>query len=238
MFLNWSTCFGRHTAHHQELKTVIAASGFTHVFGFRLPLRCLSYRSGNRQPKTYVKPESALTVLSSWWWAVCRPKHVDQLRNIGIINSTTRLHLVISFYENYITMHARIHGHEVHEHHACILFVLLLGTAMMAAAVTATCPWIAIYGKTLPTCICWVVTLAQNRGECSANHIVCSTPEKQPPGGRVGSRPGENTGVGIHSACDSNRTWNLRMSIWQPGDYYASSEVRIGVPEPLPSGLY
>jgi len=28
-----------------------------------------------------------------------------QLRNIGIINSTTRLHLVGSFYEIYITMH-------------------------------------------------------------------------------------------------------------------------------------
>jgi len=32
MFLNCSTCFGRHTAHHQELKTVIAASGFTYGF--------------------------------------------------------------------------------------------------------------------------------------------------------------------------------------------------------------
>jgi len=30
---------------------------------------------------------------------VCRPKHVEQLRNIGIINSTTRSHLVGSFYE-------------------------------------------------------------------------------------------------------------------------------------------
>jgi hypothetical protein len=30
---------------------------------------------------------------------VCRPKHVEQLRNIGIINSTTRLHLVGYFYE-------------------------------------------------------------------------------------------------------------------------------------------
>ena len=37
--------------------------------------------------------------------AVCRPKHVEQLRNIGVINSTTRLHLVGSFYEIYITMH-------------------------------------------------------------------------------------------------------------------------------------
>jgi hypothetical protein len=33
MFLNCSTCFGRHTAHHQELKIVIAASSFTYVFG-------------------------------------------------------------------------------------------------------------------------------------------------------------------------------------------------------------
>ena len=35
MFLNCSTCFGRQTAHHQELKTIIAASGFTYVFGCR-----------------------------------------------------------------------------------------------------------------------------------------------------------------------------------------------------------
>jgi hypothetical protein len=36
---------------------------------------------------------------------VCRPKHVEQLRNIEIINSTTRLHLVGPFYEIRITMH-------------------------------------------------------------------------------------------------------------------------------------
>jgi hypothetical protein len=30
---------------------------------------------------------------------VCRPKHVEQIKNIGIINSTTRLHLFGSFYE-------------------------------------------------------------------------------------------------------------------------------------------
>jgi hypothetical protein len=39
--------------------------------------------------------------VSSWWWAVCRPKHVEQLRNTGIIYSTTRLHLVGSFYKIY-----------------------------------------------------------------------------------------------------------------------------------------
>jgi hypothetical protein len=90
------TCFGRHIAHHQELKncncslwfytrfclpiaaamvqhvsgdtspiirsskTLIAASGFTYVFGCRFPL--CSHCSGNRQPKTYVKPEAAIKV--------------------------------------------------------------------------------------------------------------------------------------------------------------------------------
>jgi Cys-tRNA synthase (O-phospho-L-seryl-tRNA:Cys-tRNA synthase) len=61
VFLNCSTCFGRHTAYHQELKTVIAASGFTYGFGCRLPLRWLSHRSV-QQPKTYEKPEAAITV--------------------------------------------------------------------------------------------------------------------------------------------------------------------------------
>jgi hypothetical protein len=42
-FINCSTCFERHTAHHQELKTVIAASAFTYA--------CV-----------YVKPETAITV--------------------------------------------------------------------------------------------------------------------------------------------------------------------------------
>jgi len=34
---------------------------------------------------------------------VCRSKHVEQLRNIGIINSTTRSHLVGYFYTIYNT---------------------------------------------------------------------------------------------------------------------------------------
>jgi len=36
---------------------------------------------------------------------VCRPKHVEQLRNIGIINSTTQSYNVGYFYKIYITMH-------------------------------------------------------------------------------------------------------------------------------------
>jgi hypothetical protein len=46
-----------------------------------------------------------LQFLSSWWWTVCLPKHVEQLRNIVIINPTTRSNLVGSFYVFYITMH-------------------------------------------------------------------------------------------------------------------------------------
>jgi hypothetical protein len=30
-----------------------------------------------QQPSTYAKPEAASTVLGSWWWAVCRPKHAE-----------------------------------------------------------------------------------------------------------------------------------------------------------------
>jgi len=40
------------------------------------------------------KPEAANTVWSSWWWAVCRSKHVEPLKSFGIINSITKLHLV------------------------------------------------------------------------------------------------------------------------------------------------
>jgi len=58
--------------------------------------------------QTYVKPEAAITVLSSWWWAVCGPKRVKQLRNTRIINYATRLHLVGSFYEIYITTHGSV----------------------------------------------------------------------------------------------------------------------------------
>ena len=46
-----------------------------------------------------------LQPLSSWWWAACSSKHVEHLRNTGIINSTTRSHLVGYFYKIYIMIH-------------------------------------------------------------------------------------------------------------------------------------
>jgi hypothetical protein len=70
-----------------------------------MPLRWLSHRSGNRQQKMYVKPEATITVFELLMMGGVSPKNVEQLRNIGVINSTTRLHLVGFFYETYITMH-------------------------------------------------------------------------------------------------------------------------------------
>jgi hypothetical protein len=40
------------------------------------------------------KPEASNTVKSSWWWAVCRSKHVEPSKNFGIINSIIKPHLV------------------------------------------------------------------------------------------------------------------------------------------------
>jgi hypothetical protein len=85
--LIWSsTCFGRHTAHHQEPKTALVASGFSYVEN-RWTCSCWTL-SGTvcawqrpptnvQRPSTYEKPEAASAVLGSWWWAVCRPKHVE-----------------------------------------------------------------------------------------------------------------------------------------------------------------
>ena len=45
---------------------------------------------GQRPVTTWVcKPEAVNTVWSSWWWAVCRSKHVEPSINFGIINSIT-----------------------------------------------------------------------------------------------------------------------------------------------------
>ena len=56
-------------------------------------------QSWQRPVTTWVyKPEVGNTVWSSWWWAVCRLKHVEPSKNFEIINSITRLHLVCYFY--------------------------------------------------------------------------------------------------------------------------------------------
>ena len=54
---------------------------------------------GQRPVTTWVyKPQTTNTVWNSWWWAVCRSKHVKPSINFGIINSITRLYLVDCLY--------------------------------------------------------------------------------------------------------------------------------------------
>jgi hypothetical protein len=86
IFIWSSTCFGRHTAHHQEPKTAPAASGFSYVEVVRTCSCWMlsgTHYAWQRPPttrpnnSTYEKPEAAGAVLGSWWWAVCRPKHAE-----------------------------------------------------------------------------------------------------------------------------------------------------------------
>jgi len=57
-----------------------------------------------QQPSTYEKPEAASSVLGSWWWAVCRPKHVELHINKEW-SFDTSLHLVGFFFMNCTMMH-------------------------------------------------------------------------------------------------------------------------------------
>jgi disulfide bond formation protein DsbB len=74
--LIWSSaCFGRHTAHHQEPKTALAASGTFVCFQAQYVTDNV-HQLHVQQPSTYEKPEAASAVLGSWWLAVFHPKHV------------------------------------------------------------------------------------------------------------------------------------------------------------------
>jgi len=57
-----------------------------------------------RSPHGYIKPEAAYTVWSSWWWAVCRSKHVEPSINFEIVNSITSCILLV-FLLSHTTMH-------------------------------------------------------------------------------------------------------------------------------------
>jgi hypothetical protein len=98
MFLNCSTYFGRHTAHHQELKNCNCSLWF--YIRFLLPAAAMA-----RQPKTCVKPEAAITVFELLMMSSVSPETCWAFKKHWIINSTTRLYLVDSLYEIYITMH-------------------------------------------------------------------------------------------------------------------------------------
>ena len=63
-FIEGSTCFERHTAHHQEFQTVFADSGlYRHVVTGRCPVRT---QPGQRPVTTWLyKPEATNRVWSS-----------------------------------------------------------------------------------------------------------------------------------------------------------------------------
>jgi len=96
LFLNCSTHFERHSAHHQELKSCNCSLWF---------YICLWLPAAAGNHKRTWNQRLQLQLLSSWWWAVCRSKCVEQLRNNGIINCTTWSHLIGYFYMICIMMH-------------------------------------------------------------------------------------------------------------------------------------
>jgi len=64
LFILSSICFGWHTAHHQEPKTALAASGFSYV---EVCWTCSWWTLSGTVPSTYKKPDAASAVLGSWW---------------------------------------------------------------------------------------------------------------------------------------------------------------------------
>jgi len=90
-FFTWrlclSTCFRRLHAHHQELATALTASGFTlerggsSVVGRGLAGQTTTNSAAITNAPT-VKPETVNAVVSSWWWAWRRLKHVERHINV------------------------------------------------------------------------------------------------------------------------------------------------------------
>jgi hypothetical protein len=59
-----------------EPKTALTASAFSYVEGcWTCKAQCLTTSTNYHAPT--VKPKAASAVLGSWWWTVCRPKHVE-----------------------------------------------------------------------------------------------------------------------------------------------------------------
>jgi hypothetical protein len=82
-----------------------------------------------RQPSTHAKPDAACAVLGSWWWAVCRPKHVElhlkegtikfwytaasclifHCKNYTMIHGSTNIKIIIWVTRAYVHTNARLH---------------------------------------------------------------------------------------------------------------------------------
>jgi hypothetical protein len=100
MFLNCSTCFGRQTAHHQELKNCNCSLWFYTCLW--LPAAEMAEPSQRSATKNIRKTRGC----NYSFWAPDNGRFVA--RNIRITNSTTRSHFVGSFYEIYIRKDSNI----------------------------------------------------------------------------------------------------------------------------------
>jgi hypothetical protein len=89
-FIEGSTCFERHTAHHQELWTLFAASGLhTHVV-----TGCFSLSLGNDwSPHGYINQRLQIQ-FGAPDDERCTARNIQPWINFGIISSITKLHLV------------------------------------------------------------------------------------------------------------------------------------------------
>ena len=108
MFKWGSTCFGRHTAHHRELKTALAASGFAYVRGCWTLwlLDADSVQQPQRPTTSHVcKTRACLSGFELLMMGGVSPETCWALFKHGIINVDTVLHLIGYFYMNYTMIH-------------------------------------------------------------------------------------------------------------------------------------
>ena len=96
IFIWSSTCFGRHTAHHRELKTAPAASGFAYV---RL-LDAVSVQQPNVQQPHVCKTRSCWCSFELPMMGGVSPETCWASYKHGVINFDTLLHLVGYFCTN------------------------------------------------------------------------------------------------------------------------------------------
>jgi hypothetical protein len=104
-----------------------------------------------------------LQYMSSWWWAVCRLKHVERLRNIWIINSTTRSHLLGYSYIIWIMMHGSMNI-ETHLHIA--LSETLLGASYFVNVCILKCSF-----RLFDINILWVLTAYVIHLSCRSDRL-------------------------------------------------------------------
>jgi len=108
-----STCFGRFHAHHQELTTALTASGFnlerggSSVIGRGLAVPARPRPTTLLPPLSKLKPEAVNAVVSSWWWAWKRPKHVEWHINVKWKTGESVASGWLICSKSYLTFHSR-----------------------------------------------------------------------------------------------------------------------------------